>query len=155
MKNLENVSCEQLNLCLHEVKRLLKQLGKVMPDPEMPDQEVYQQSSHLVSQTDALQEALTVEIVRRQFLLLQAQLGAEESTTMKLEQLSTEQLNICFRETKWILKQLSWVTPHVHENEFYQLVENIDSRAIVIQDSLRVERARRALVHLQTQLATK
>ena|SRR5436305_9257666 len=65
------------------------------------------------------------------------------------------QLNTYFRETKWILKQLSWVTPNVHENEFHELVESIDSRAIVIQDTLRVERARRALVHLQTQLATE
>ena len=74
-----------------------------------------------------------------------------------LEQLSTEQLDAYFRETKWIFKQLSWVKPQSPYNDraFYELVERIDAQVTALQDALPVERARRALVHLQTQLATE
>ena len=74
-----------------------------------------------------------------------------------LEDLSSEQLNTYFRETKWIFKQLSWVKPNSSYNDkaFYELVQKIDAQVTAIQDALRIERARRALVHLQTQLATE
>jgi len=68
---LTTLSSEQISMYLHEVRWLLKQLGTVMPNPDMPYPEVYQQSERLESQIDALQEALIVERVRRHFLSLQ------------------------------------------------------------------------------------
>ena len=76
---------------------------------------------------------------------------------MNLEHLTDQQLNVYFRETKWILHQLSWVKPNSNYNDkvFYEIVERIDAQVTALQDALRVERARRALVHLQAQIGVE
>ncbi len=71
LAQVKTLSAEQLNLYLHETKRLIKQLGYVMVNPRAPYPEVHKQSSHMVTQVDALREALVLEYVQRQLAYLQ------------------------------------------------------------------------------------
>ena len=69
---LETLSAEQLNMHIHEVKWLLKQLGNVIPDPESPNLEMSKQSTIIEKRVVFIQEALILERARRQSLHLQA-----------------------------------------------------------------------------------
>ena len=71
---LKDLSAEQLNLFLHEVKWILDQLGKVIPGEERPVPEVYRHASKLVEQVAEAQEALILERAHRQFSFLQAEI---------------------------------------------------------------------------------
>ena len=75
----KTLSHEQLNLLLHETRRLIKQLGYVMADPRASYPQVFKKSSDMVKRVDALREALILEQVRRQFEYLQAMISAPTS----------------------------------------------------------------------------
>ncbi len=75
LAHVKTLSHEQLNLYLHETKWLIKQLGYVMVNPRAPYPEVYKQSSHMVTQVDALHEALILEHVRRQLTYLHTEIA--------------------------------------------------------------------------------
>ncbi len=69
------LSAEQLNLFLHETKWLLNQLGYIMHDPEGPYPKVFKHSSRMVTQVDALREALILEHVQRQLAYLHTEIS--------------------------------------------------------------------------------
>ena len=75
LAQVKTLSAEQLNLLLHETKRLIKQLGCVMTNPRAPYPQVFEQSSHMVTQVDALREALVLEHVRRQLAYLHTEIS--------------------------------------------------------------------------------
>ena len=75
LAQVKTLSHEQLNLLLHETKRLIEQLGYVMVNPRSPYPHVFKQSSDMVTRVDALREALVLEQVRRQFEYLQAMIS--------------------------------------------------------------------------------
>ena len=72
---LEAMSTEQLYMHLHEVRWILEQLSTIMPDSEMPYPEVYRQNARMVSQVDAMQEILTLEIACRAFASLETMIS--------------------------------------------------------------------------------
>ena len=87
LTQLETLSTPQLSMSLREVKWLLKQLGTIMPNEEAPNKEICKQASQLVTQVDTLQEALTLEIVRRQFFHLQVSIldSTKKSIAMAIQ----------------------------------------------------------------------
>ncbi len=90
LAHVKTLSAEQLNLYLHETKWLLNQLGYIMHDPQSPYPEVFEHSSRMVIQVDALREALKLERVRRQLAYLQTEIsrctrsGKEEALVTSL-----------------------------------------------------------------------
>ena len=87
LAQLETLPTPQLSMSLREVKWLLKQLGTIMPSEEAPNKEICKQASQLVTQVDTLQEALTLEIVRRQFFHLQVSIldSTKKSIAMAIQ----------------------------------------------------------------------
>ncbi len=79
LAQVETLSSEHLGMYLHEVKWILEQLGTIMPDPELPYPEVYQQASRMVAQVDAMQEALTLERARRAWVSLQTMIAGPDT----------------------------------------------------------------------------
>ena len=90
----KTLSHEQLNLLLHETRRLIKQLGYIMVNPRAPYPHVFKQSSHMVTQVDALREALVLEQVRRQFEYLQAMISTPTSCDKDAIQMMADLLDI-------------------------------------------------------------
>ena len=76
---LQIFSAEQLNMYIHEVKWLLKELEKVVPGSQAPYLEIGKHSMIVEEQVIFMQEALILERARRQSLHLQALLTSEET----------------------------------------------------------------------------
>jgi hypothetical protein len=70
---LETFSTEQLDLYLHEIEWILKQLADIIPNPEQVERS--EQSSCIEALAISIQDSLMLERLRRQLLRVQAEIS--------------------------------------------------------------------------------
>ncbi len=80
----------------------------------------------------------------------------QQSILVQVKTLSHEQLNLFLHETKWLLNQLGYIMvdpqasyPQVHEQSSH-MVTRVDA----LREALILERARRQLAYLQTEISS-
>ncbi len=85
---LTTFSTERLNLFVQTLEGISRQLDDLSPGSLSEENKKQQET--LLQQAYVLEEQLTLEIAHRSLVCLQAQLGAEESTTVEKQAEVTE-----------------------------------------------------------------